>query len=149
MNVLRSLARELFSLYGSDATRKTTGGEVGLRTALEKRVVPPVVNLSRYQDSFERLPQSVQGALHTLRGERAMAKASWAPLAMTGPMGASLGVAAAPAHQAHLSDGFDGSRRPPVDLSGGVKPPVVLPIETPAPRAAGANGFTASLDDLL
>jgi hypothetical protein len=147
MNVLRSLARELISLSGLDSNKKT--GEVGLRSALDKRVVPPVVNLSRYQDSFEQLPQSLQGAMHSLRGERAMSKSNWAPLAMSAREGAPAFEPAAPRFHAQVRDGFDGSRRPPVDLTGGVKPPALLPTEPAAARATGTKGFTASLDDLL
>lgn len=149
MNVLRSLARELISLSGLDSNTKT--GELGLRSALDKRVVPPVVNLSRYRDSFEQLPQSLQGAMHSLRGERATSKANWAPLAMSAMSamdGASSFQAAAPQFN-HVRDGFDGSRRAPVDLTGGVKPPVLLPARPALARATGTKGFTASLDDLL
>ncbi|MDP1918993.1 MAG: hypothetical protein Q8L14_22275 [Myxococcales bacterium] len=145
MNVLRSLARELISLSGLDSNKKT--GELGLRSALDKRIVPPVVNLSRYQDSFEQLPQSLQGAMHSLRGERATSKANWAPLAMSAMDGASSFQAAAPQFNPHVRDGFDGSRRTPVDLTGGVKPSAQLPA-APA-RATGTNRFTASLADLL
>lgn len=148
MNVLRSLARELISLSGLDSTKKT--GELGLRSALDKRVVPPVVNLSRYQDSFEQLPQSLQGAMHSLRGERAMSKANWAPLAMSAMDGpSSFQPAAAPSFRAQLRDGFDGSRRTPVDLTGGMKPPALAPVEPAGARATGTRGFTASLDDLM
>lgn len=145
MNVLRSLARELISFSGLDSNKKT--GELGLRSALDKRVVPPVVNLSRYRDSFEQLPQSLQGAMHSLRGERATSKANWAPLAMSAMDGASSFKAAAPQFNSHVRDGFDGSRRTPVDLTGGVKPPALLPA-APA-RTTGTNRFTASLADLL
>mgnify|MGYP001229237466 CR=1 FL=1 len=147
MNVLRSLARELISLSGLDSNKKT--GELGLRSALDKRVVPPVVNLSRYRDSFEQLPQSLQGAMHSLRGERATSKANWAPLAMSALDNASSFRAASPQFNPHVRDGFDGSRRTPVDLSGGVKRPVLLPAEPAPARATGTKGFTASIDDLL
>ncbi|MDP3232872.1 MAG: hypothetical protein Q8N26_08855 [Myxococcales bacterium] len=147
MNVLRSLARELISLSGLDSNKKT--GELGLRSALDKRVVPPVVNLSRYRDSFEQLPQSLQGAMHSLRGERATSKANWAPLAMSAMNGASSFQPAAPQFNPHVRDGFDGSRRPPVDLTGGVKPPALLSAEPAPARATGKNGFRASLHDLL
>ena len=146
MNVLRSLARELISLSGLDSNKKT--GELGLRSALDKRVVPPVVNLSRYQDSFEQLPQSLQGAMHSLRGERATSKANWAPLAMSAMDGVSF-QSAAPQFNPHVRDGFDGSRRTPVDLTGGVKRPALLPAEPVPGRATGTNAFTASLDDLV
>lgn len=147
MNVFRSLARELIGLSGLDSTKKT--GEMGLRSALDKRVVPPVVNLSRYQDSFEQLPQSLQGAMHSLRGERAMSKSNWAPLAMSAMHGASDFQPATPQLHPQVRDGFDGSRRTPVDLTGGVKRPALLPAEPAPRRATGSNRFTASLADLM
>jgi hypothetical protein len=68
------------------------------------------------------------------------------PLAMSAMGGASSFQSAAPQFNAHMRDGFDGSRRTPVDLTGGVKFPALLPAE-PA-RTTGRNGFTASLDEL-
>lgn len=145
MNVLRSLARELFNLYGTDSAQRK--GEAGLRSALDKRIVPPVVDLSRYRDSFEQLPQG-SAALKTLKGERAFVKSSWAALGLSSFDARP--SAAEPRTQAHFHDGFEAGRRRPVDLSGGVKPtPVTLAPEAPAPAPALTNGFAASLDDLL
>lgn len=151
MNVFRSLARELISLYGNEATKQT--GEVGLRSALEKRVVPPVTDLGRYHDSFDQLPQHFASAMNSLKGERAFTKSSWASLGMTSEAAAPTSQpsfrASSPAFASHLSDGFEAARRSPVDLSGGLKPAVAVPDAKPALRASGSNGFTASLDDLL
>ncbi|MBM4776786.1 MAG: hypothetical protein GQE15_03695 [Archangiaceae bacterium] len=147
MNVFRSLARELISLAGNEATKQT--GEVGLRSALEKRVVPAVVDLGRYRDSFDRMPQNFQGAMNSLKGERAFTKSSWASLAMTPEVAAPSAQpsfrASSPAFASHLADGFESARRSPVDLSGGLKPAVTLAAQKPASRS---NGFTASLADL-
>lgn len=144
MNVLRSLARELFSLYGTDASKRS--GEAGLRTALDKKVVPPVVNLSRYHDSFDRLPTPANAK--SAKGTQG-AKPAWSPLA-TAALDSSFEPAAVTSSlPLRFSDGFDAGRRARVDLTGGVKPPVLLPEERPAAKPAGSNGFTASLDDLL
>ncbi len=147
MNVFRSLARELISLAGNEATKQT--GEIGLRSALEKRVVPAVVDLGRYRDSFDQLPQSFSSAMNALKGERAFTKSSWASLAMTpeaAPASSELPSfrAGSASFTAHLADGFESARRSPVDLSGGLKPALAAPSK-PAGRS---NGFTASLNDL-
>jgi hypothetical protein len=68
---------------------------------------------------------------------------------MSAREGASSFQPAAPQFHARVRDGFDGSRRPPVDLTGGVKPPALQPTEPASARATGTRGFTASLDDLL
>lgn len=152
MNVLRSLARELLSFTGLESAKQS--GEVGLRTALDKRVVPPVVDLGRYRDSFERYertPSNLSGAMKSVKSERAFSKASWSALGLSPltPMEQASLRATASSH-AHLADGFEPGRRPPLDLSGGVKPVVTtLAPEKPAPAAPGSNGFMASLDDLL
>lgn len=146
MNVLRSLARQFLSITGVESSKQS--GEPGLRGALDKKIVPPVVDLGRYRDSFEQLPSP--RAMHTLKGERAFTKSAWASLATEAPtLSAATYRGASPA-LGHLKDGFESGRRPPIDLSGGVKPAVTpLVPERPAPQPAGSNGFTASLDDLL
>lgn len=151
MNVLRSLARELLSFTGLESAKQS--GEVGLRTALDKRIVPPVVDLGRYRDSFERYertPTNLSGAVQSLKSERAFTKSGWASLGLSPLSPMEQASLRATASQAHVADGFEPGRRPPIDLSGGVKPVVTaLTPEKPAPAAPGSNGFTASLDDLL
>lgn len=151
MNVLRSLARELLSFTGLESAKQS--GEVGLRTALDKRIVPPVVDLGRYRDSFEhfeRTPSNLSSTMQALKGERAFSKAGWASLGLSPLTPMEQASLRAPSSQAHLADGFEPGRRSPIDLSGGVKPVVTaLTPEKPAPAAPGANGFMASLDDLL
>lgn len=142
MNVFRSLARELISLAGNEATKQT--GELGLRSALEKRVVPAVVDLGRYRDSFDQLPQNFSSTMNSLKGERAFTKASWASLAMM-PEAPPSFRASSPAFAAHLADGFESARRSPVDLSGGLTSAVTSAAAT---KPARSNGFTASLNDL-
>lgn len=151
MNVFRSLARELISLAGNEATKQT--GELGLRSALEKRVVPAVVDLGRYRDSFDRMPQNFSTAMNSLKGERAFTKSSWASLGMTAPeVSAPTALpsfrASSPAFASHLADGFESARRSPVDLSGGLKPAVSLAAAKASAQTSRSNGFTASLADL-
>ena len=90
--------------------------------------VAAVLGLSRFRDGFEQFPQGAQGALRTLQSERAFRPAVTA---------ASL-----------QRDGFDGGRRGPVDLSGGVKPSFEVSTPAAEPHAAPSAGFSASLDDL-
>ncbi len=120
MNVLRSIARSLFA----------SPADAGLSTRAQKLNpgrVPSVVDVGRYRDSFEQLPQKVT-ALNTLRGERSFF--------------------AALQSAAGMRDGFDGVKRPPVDLTGGQKPVAVLPpVEPAAKQVPQSNGFSASLDD--
>lgn len=135
MNVLRSFARDLVQFLEADrASRSATPVELGgknLQPVREQKVAP-VLGLSRFRDAFEQFPQGLGGTLRTLQAERAFQRQ-------------------APAVQLqHMQrDGFDGGRRAPVDLSGGVKASATASKpEAPAP-AAHAPVFTASLDDLL
>ncbi|MBL8919479.1 MAG: hypothetical protein JNJ54_11500 [Myxococcaceae bacterium] len=149
MNVLRSLARELLSFTGLEGAKQS--GEVGLRTALDKRVVPPVVDLGRYRDSFERYERTPNLAMKPAKSERAVSKAGWSALGLSPltPM-ETASLRGTSASQAHLTDGFERGRRLPLDLSGGARPVVTaLMPEKPASSGRGSNGFTASLADLL
>jgi hypothetical protein len=131
MNVLRSLAREMWNLM--DASRASTSavpkpGEQSLNAVRQQRVAP-VLNLSRYRDSFEQFPQGVQGTWRALRRERAFQPQ----------------VSAATLQR----DGFDLGRRSPVDLSGGVKAaPLASKRDAVQASPIAPTAFTASLDDL-
>ena len=127
MNVFRSLARNLFNVL---EVKGATQPEPGAKTlnAVRQQRVPGVLGLSRFRDGFEQFPQGAQGALRTLQAERA-----YRP------------TFSAPANTQR--DGFDGARRAPVDLSGGVKP-AAFEVKQQAPAAATAGAFSASLDDL-
>ena len=127
MNVFRSLARNLFNVPEvKGATQPEPGGKT--LNAVRQQRVPGVLGLSRFRDGFEQFPQGAQGALRTLQAERA-----YRP------------TFSAPANTQR--DGFDGARRAPVDLSGGVKP-AAFEVKQQAPAAATAGAFSASLDDL-
>lgn len=131
MNVLRSLARDVWNLVDASRASKTAGPEAGGRTlhAVREQRVPGVLSLTRFRDGFEQFPQGVHGTLRTLQAERAFR-----------PM-----VSAATLQR----DGFDAGRRSPVDLSGGVKVKPLATTQDPvAPPPAAGNGFSASLDDL-
>jgi hypothetical protein len=148
MNVLRSLAREFLSLSGLEAAKQS--GEIGLRTSLEKKTVPPVVKLDRFRDGFDQLPSKLDGQLHRLTGDRAFSKSNWASLSMAAPASTNSAAQTSSARfSAHQLDGFEPARRAPVDLLGGVRSKAALPEAAPLHQAAGSNGFTASLDDLL
>jgi hypothetical protein len=145
MNVLRSLAREFLSLSGLEAARPS--GEIGLRTALEKKTVPPVVKLDRFRDGFDQLPAKLDGQLHRLTGDRAFSKSNWASLSMAAPAStASAAQTTSARFAAHQLDGFEPARRAPVDLLGGIRQRAALPEAASVPRS---SGFSASLDDLL
>jgi hypothetical protein len=120
MNVLRSLARSLFA----------SPADGGLATRAQRPNpgrVPSVVDVERYRDSFEQIPQKAT-ALSTLRGERSFLTALQSA--------------------AGTRDGFDGVKRAPVDLSGGRKPVAIAPMVAPAAKPVPqSNGFSASLDD--
>lgn len=131
MNVLRSLARDLWSVLGAERSARGAA-QPGAQTlsAVRQARVPSVLGVHRYRDAFEQLPQGVHGALRTLAGERA-----FRPVSTVRP-------------SPHQRDGFDAAPRLPVDLSGGVAPSVAQ-AQAEAPVAAPpGNGFTASLDDL-
>lgn len=123
MNVLRSLARDLWNVVG---TAKSP--EAGAKTldAVRQQRVPGVLGLSRFRDGFEQFPQGPAGTLRTLQAERAF-RPAFTPAALQ-------------------RDGFDGgARRMPLDLSGGVKAKVAAREAAASPMAAA---FSASLDDL-
>lgn len=109
----------------------TEVGAQSLQPVRQQRVAP-VLNVSRFRDAFEQFPQGAPGMLRTIQSERAFRPA----------------LAALPTARSLMRDGFDGGRRAPVNLSGGVRAPAVQ-VEQPVAAAAPSNAFTASLDDLL
>jgi hypothetical protein len=125
MNVFRSLARNVVSFLDVKGASQPEPGAKTLNAVRQQRV-PGVLGLSRFRDGFEQFPQGAQGALRTLQAERAYRPTYSAPLNTQ-------------------RDGFDGGRRSPVDLSGGVKP-AAFHVSNEAPVAA--QGFSASLEDL-
>lgn len=128
MNVLRSLARDLWNVL--DVTQGSATPEVGAKTldAVRQQRVPGVLGLSRFRDGFEQFPQGAAGTLRTLQAERAF-RPTFIPAS-------------------RQRDGFEGGRRSPVDLSGGVKGAFSKTAEKPAPAAPASPDFSASLDDL-
>lgn len=131
MNVLRSLARDLWNVLDVRGRGEVQGPEAGAGTlnAARQKAVPAVLGLSRFRDGFERFPQGAVGTLRTLQAERAFRPQL--------------------TQATRSRDGFDGARRAPVDLSGGVKPAAFsAQTELAAPAAAPAPAFSASLDDL-
>ena len=127
MNVLRSLARDLWNVLD---VRKSAAPEPGAKTldAVRQQPVPAVLGLSRFRDGFEQFPQGALGTLRTLQTERAY-RPAFTPASLQ-------------------RDGFDGGRRAPVDLLGGVQAKFVKHEEPAAPSAPAALDFSASLDDL-
>lgn len=127
MNVLRSLARDVWNV--SEASKSKTP-EPGARTldAVRQQRVPGVLGLSRFRDGFEQFPQGAQGTLRTLQAERA-----YRPAMVRVPL--------------VRGDGFDAStgRRNPVDLAGGLKTKYSTREESALPAQPH---FSASLDDL-
>ncbi len=144
MNVLRSLARDLVNLYGSQGASKKAD-DTGLNPLRQERVAP-VVQLARWRDSFEQLPQGLNGAVNALKGERAFRQAS-GPSSQ--PFFSPPPVSSRAASGFSVRDGFEAASRRPVDLSGGAKPSFTLTTERSTPIASPSNAFTASLDDLL
>lgn len=139
MNALRSLVRDVVNLVGSEVTKQPT--EVGLRKALEQRVVPPVINLGRYRDSFDQTTQRPFDAPAPKQGK--VAKQAWRALSVSAPAEHFTGVATASSFSPH-ADGFEMARRAPVDLLGRS----AATILTPSLPKRGAKRFTASLADL-
>ncbi|MDP1827198.1 MAG: hypothetical protein Q8L48_28250 [Archangium sp.] len=126
MNVLRSLARDLWNVVGA-----AKAPEAGAKTldAVRQQRVPGVLGLSRFRDGFEQFPQGAAGTLRTLQAERAFLPA-FKPASLQ-------------------RDGFDGgARRMPVDLCGGVKTKYATGEASGAVAAPAGGGFNASLDDL-
>ncbi len=131
MNVLRSLARDMWNLMDASRAAKSAGPEAGGQSlhAVREQRVPAVVSLTRFRDGFDQFPQGVQGTLRTLQAERAFR-----------PMVSAASLA---------RDGFDAGRRAPMDLSGGVKVKPLAVTKDPVAAAAPApTAFSASLDDL-
>lgn len=129
MNVLRSLARDLWNVL--DVNKGAAASpEVGAKTldAVRQQRVPGVLGLSRFRDGFEQFPQGAAGTLRTLQAERAY-RPAFTPASLQ-------------------RDGFDGGRRAPVDLSGGVKVKYATREASAAVASPAAPDFTASLDDL-
>ncbi len=127
MNVLRSLARDLWNVLD---VGKASRPEAGAKTldAVRQKAVPSVLGLSRFRDGFEQFPQGATGTLRALASERAFRPAFTS---------------------AQLQrDGFERGGRAPVDLSGGVKPQFQVTEQAPAPAVDASNGFIASLDDV-
>ena len=130
MNVLRSLARDLWNVL--DVKKGSATPEVGAKTldAVRQQKVTGVLGLSRFRDGFEQFPQGAQGTLRTLQSERAF-RPAFTP---------------APVQR---GDGFEGgARRAPVDLSGGAKTKYSTRDQSAAATPAPQAHFSASLDDL-
>lgn len=129
MNVFRSLARNLFDFMDvkSPSAASSPDGVKNLSQVRQQRI-GRALELSRYRDGFEQMPQKLSGVMRTLSTERAFR----------------------PQLANFRSDGFESSasRRSPVDLSGGVKAPISLSETAAKAPVAAAPAFTASLDDL-
>jgi hypothetical protein len=131
MNVFRSIARDLLNTLSAESMARRTPGVSGLNTVRQQKVAP-VVDPTRYRDSFDQLPQG------------ARARAAMQPERRT--FHSALSVAR---NDSFLRDGFERAQRAPVDLSGGVKPQFDVEAQAPQRPVLPGNGFTASLDDLL
>lgn len=136
MNPLRALVRDVVNLVSSEAVKQPT--ELGLRRALEQRVVPPVVDLGRYRDSFEDTARRAHESA-TPAPKKSSKSSSWSSLSFS----SSTEAFATGRFNALQRDGFEAPRRVPVNLLGRAAMPEALPRS--APRS---NGFTASLHDL-
>ncbi len=89
--------------------------------------VQKVAQLEHHRDTFEQLPQKAN-ALRTMQAERSFYRALQAT--------------------AGLADGFEGAKRRPLDLSGGLAAPKPQLMQSESKAAVVAsNGFSASLDD--
>jgi hypothetical protein len=140
MNVLRSLMRDVVNLVSSEATKAPT--EAGLRKALDQRVVPAVINLGRYRDSFEQPAQRpFDQPAPTSGGPRN--KPSWRALSVSTTPERFSGTSTSTFSHPN-ADGFEPARRRPVELIGRSLSAVVVP---PLPNRASKK-FTASLADL-
>jgi len=140
MNVLRSLMRDVVNLVSSEATKAPT--EVGLRKALDQRIVPAVINLGRYRDSFEQSTQRPSEQPAPKSGATRN-KPSWKALSMSTSRERFSGTSTS-TFSGSTADGFEPARRLPVELLGRSPNTVVVP---PLPKRASKK-FTVSLADL-
>jgi hypothetical protein len=90
-----------------------------------KAPVAPVADAGLFQDSFE--PAASQRASEVRAGHSSFSAAPAAALQV---------------------DSFEAGARAPVDLTGGVKPPMLAAEEAPPAAPRSAPDFSASLDDL-
>lgn len=131
MNVFRSIARDLLNTLSAESMARRTPGVSGLNTVRQQKIAP-VVDPTRYRDSFDQLPQGTR-ARAAVQTERKYFHSALS----------------AARTDSFMRDGFEAAHRAPVDLSGGVKPQVHVEEQQPQRPVLPTNGFTASLDDLL
>lgn len=138
MNVLRSLMRDVVNLVSSEATKAPT--EAGLRKALDQRIVPAVINLGRYRDSFEQSTQRPSEQPAPKSGAP-RSKPSWQALSASTTQERFSGTST---FSNATTDRFEPAPRRPVELMGRSANVLVVP---PLPHRASKK-FTASLADL-